>query len=176
MLLDKVCFCCFSIVQNITCQQALRGTLATGREKEGELGTTSLEFEYLHWEMLISGDDISNQNITLGSLLADYPECGMNVYLSIVHFPKQSSNREVVVVYLANVYINRVFFSPRSWNQLTTDKGKSGDSTKSSETIFFPVELNKHFFSIGWIDCLFKYYLVLFVITLLTTCRFLWWL
>ena len=60
--------------------------------------------------MLISGDDISNQNITLGSLLADYPECGMNVYLSIVHFPKQSSNREVVVVYLANVYINRFFF------------------------------------------------------------------
>ena len=24
------------------------GTLAAGREKEGELGTTSLEFEYLH--------------------------------------------------------------------------------------------------------------------------------
>ena len=123
-------------VQNITCQQALRGTLAAGREKEGELGTTSLEFEYLHWEMLISGDDISNQNITLGSLLADYPECGMNVYLSIVHFPKQSSNREVVVVYLANVYINRFFFSPRSWNQLTTDKGKSGDSTKIVRLFF----------------------------------------
>ena len=28
--------------------QALRGTLAVEREKEGELGTTSLEFEYVH--------------------------------------------------------------------------------------------------------------------------------
>ena len=28
--------------------QALRGTLAAEREKEEELGTTSLEFEYLH--------------------------------------------------------------------------------------------------------------------------------
>ena len=67
MLLDKVCFCCFSIIQNITCQQALQGALAAGREKEGELATTSLEFEYLHGEMLIVGDDISNQNITLGT-------------------------------------------------------------------------------------------------------------
>ena len=40
------------------------------REKEGELATTSLEFEYLHrksrCEMLIGGDDISNDVITLG--------------------------------------------------------------------------------------------------------------
>ena len=43
------------------------GTLAAGREKEGVLATTSLEFEYLHWEMLIGGDDICNQNITLGT-------------------------------------------------------------------------------------------------------------
>ena len=42
------------------------------------------------------------------------------------------------------------FFSPRSSNQLTSDKGKSGDSTKSSETLFFfPIELNKHFFPLG---------------------------
>ena len=38
--------------------------LAVGREKEGELATSSLEFEYLHQksrcEMLIGGDDISN--------------------------------------------------------------------------------------------------------------------
>ena len=48
-------------------EQALRGTLAEGREKEGELGTTSLEFEYLHrksrCEMLIGGDDISHWHV-----------------------------------------------------------------------------------------------------------------
>ena len=52
-------------------EQALRGALAAGREKEGELATTSLEFEYLHrksrCEMLIGGDDISNDVITLGT-------------------------------------------------------------------------------------------------------------
>ena len=30
----------------IACEQALRGTLAAGREQEGELATTSLEFEF----------------------------------------------------------------------------------------------------------------------------------
>ena len=47
------------------------GALASAREKEGELATTSLEFEYLHrksqCEMLIGGDDISNYVITLGT-------------------------------------------------------------------------------------------------------------
>ena len=33
---------------SIACKQALRGALASGREKEGELATTSLEIEYLH--------------------------------------------------------------------------------------------------------------------------------
>ena len=65
MLLDKACFCCFSIDQNITCEQALLGPLTVGWEKKGELATTSLEFEYLHREMLIGGDDISNEIITL---------------------------------------------------------------------------------------------------------------
>ena len=41
------------------------------REKEGELATTSLEFEYLHrkspCEMLIGGDYISNDVINLGA-------------------------------------------------------------------------------------------------------------
>ena len=45
--------------------------VATGREKEGELATTALEFEYLHQksqcEMLIGRDDISNDVITLGT-------------------------------------------------------------------------------------------------------------
>ena len=54
--------------------QALRGALAAGREKKGELATTSLEFEYLHrksrCEMLIGGNDISNDVITLGTCLS----------------------------------------------------------------------------------------------------------
>ena len=29
-------------------EQALQGALVAGREKEGELATTSLQFEYLH--------------------------------------------------------------------------------------------------------------------------------
>ena len=53
----------------IACEQALRGALAAGREKEGEFATMSLEFEDLHrktrCEMLIGGDDISNDVITL---------------------------------------------------------------------------------------------------------------
>ena len=47
------------------------GAVAAGREKEGELATMSLEFEYLHrkspCEMLMGGDDISNDVITLGT-------------------------------------------------------------------------------------------------------------
>ena len=56
---------------NLVCEQALRGALAVGMEKEGELVTTSLEFEYLHQksrcQMLIGGDDVSNDVITLGT-------------------------------------------------------------------------------------------------------------
>ena len=32
----------------VACEQALWGTLAVGKEKVGELATTSLQFEYLH--------------------------------------------------------------------------------------------------------------------------------
>ena len=42
-----------------------------GREKEGDFATASLEFEYLHrksrCEMLIGGNYISNDVITLGA-------------------------------------------------------------------------------------------------------------
>ena len=45
--------------------------MAARREKEEELATTSLEFEYRHrksrCEMLIGGDDISNDVITHGT-------------------------------------------------------------------------------------------------------------
>ena len=65
----------FNISQNnniiVACEQALQGALAAGREREGEFATTSLEFEYLHQKsrckMLIGGDDISNDVITLGT-------------------------------------------------------------------------------------------------------------
>ena len=57
--------------RTVACEQAHRGALAAGREKKGELETTSLEFDYLHrksrCEMLIGGDDISNDVITLGT-------------------------------------------------------------------------------------------------------------
>ena len=61
--------------------------LSAGREKEGKLATTSLEFEYLHrksrCEMLIGGDDISNDVITLGACLHVF----FNVCLHSRSFP-----------------------------------------------------------------------------------------
>ena len=58
-------------VNILACEQAVRGALSAGREREGELATTVLEFQYLHrkrrCEMLIGGDDISNDVITLGT-------------------------------------------------------------------------------------------------------------
>ena len=53
--------------QEIACGQALQGALAggRGREKEGELATTSLELKS-RCEMLIGGDDISDDIITRG--------------------------------------------------------------------------------------------------------------
>ena len=61
------------VIMIVACEQALWGILTAGRKKEGELRTTSLEFEYLHrkslCEMLIVGDDISNNVITLNWLV-----------------------------------------------------------------------------------------------------------
>ena len=60
--------------KKIASEQALRGTLAVGREKDGELLTTSLEFDYLHresrCEVLIGGGDTSNDVITLALVSA----------------------------------------------------------------------------------------------------------
>ena len=57
--------------RRIACEQTPRDAREAGRKKEGELATTSLEFEYLHrksrCEMLIGGSDISNDAITLGA-------------------------------------------------------------------------------------------------------------
>ena len=61
----------FHLNKKVACERAFRGTLAAAREKEGELATASLKFEYLHhksrFEMLIGGDDISDDIITLGT-------------------------------------------------------------------------------------------------------------
>ena len=62
------------ITLRLASKQALQGALVAGREKEGELVTTSLESEYLHQKsrckMLIGRDDISNDVITLGTRFA----------------------------------------------------------------------------------------------------------
>ena len=61
----------------VACEQALWGTLEAGWEKEGELESTSLEFEYLHRKsqcgnMLIGGDDIGNDVIISGTCFSNY--------------------------------------------------------------------------------------------------------
>ena len=57
-------------MQLVSLRASSLGTLVVEREKEGELATTSLEFEYLHQKsrckMLIGRDDITNDVITLG--------------------------------------------------------------------------------------------------------------
>ena len=63
--------------------------MAAGQEKEGELATTSLEFEYLHrkrsCEMLIGGDDIySNQVITLGTCFSMFVYIRTCFYFSLI--------------------------------------------------------------------------------------------
>ena len=76
----------------IACEQALRGALVAGREKEGDLATTSLEFGYLHRksrsEMLIGGDDISNDVIPLIGV------CRVNVCLPSHSFPPRPNWRK----------------------------------------------------------------------------------
>ena len=58
-------------LQKYSLRASSPSVLAAGREKERELATTSPEFEYPHrksrCEMLIGGDDISNDVITLGT-------------------------------------------------------------------------------------------------------------
>ena len=75
---------CVFVAFKLACKQALWGALAARREKEGELAMTSLEFEYRHrksrCEMLIGGDDISNDVITYGTCVS------MLVYVS-ARFP-----------------------------------------------------------------------------------------
>ena len=42
--------------KELACEQALRGALAEGREKEGEHATTSLKFEYMHRKTMRNAD------------------------------------------------------------------------------------------------------------------------
>ena len=75
----------------LACEQALGDAWTAGWEKEGELATTSLEFEYLHrksrCEMLTGGDDISNDVITLAT-------CFFNVCLRSRSFPLHADWRK----------------------------------------------------------------------------------
>ena len=70
----------------LACEQALRGALAAGREKEGELAPTCLEFEYLHrksrCEKLIGGDDISNDLSRVFQCLFTFPLVSASLWLA----------------------------------------------------------------------------------------------
>jgi len=62
-----------SEVQNtylfVTCEQALRGDLVAGWEKEGELATTSLQFKF-------------RLQHSCGSLLSEVSDFGQSAYLA----------------------------------------------------------------------------------------------
>ena len=47
----------------IACEQALRGALTARREKEGEIATTSLEFEF-HLQFPVATRRLSCQNFS----------------------------------------------------------------------------------------------------------------
>ena len=83
-----------TVVVFLAWEQALRGALAAGREKEGEFATTSLELEYLHrksrCEMLIGGDDTGNDVITLGASFNVF----FNVCLHSRSFPLRADWRK----------------------------------------------------------------------------------
>ncbi|CAH3155715.1 unnamed protein product, partial [Porites evermanni] len=84
----------------VACEQALRGVLVAGRGKEWELATTSLEFEYLYrknrCEMLIGGDDISNDVITLGACF--------HVFLNDIYLFGGSNDKAKVPTPFEDVY------------------------------------------------------------------------
>ena len=73
---------------SVACEQALRGALAVVREKEEELVTTSLEFEYLHrrsgCELVIGGGDISNDVITLGACFSMFVYIRVRFRLALI--------------------------------------------------------------------------------------------
>ena len=83
--------CTTEFWHNLACQQALRGTLVAGREKEGELATTSLDLhQKSQCKMLIGGDDISNDVITLGACFHVF----FNVCLHSRSFPLRADWRK----------------------------------------------------------------------------------
>ena len=95
---------CSQARKRIVCEQAFRNALAAGQEKgAGELATTSLEFEYLHWksrcEVLIGGDDISNDAITLGTCISMFALIGefkfqrRSCKLDLLPFPDSTPER-----------------------------------------------------------------------------------
>ena len=82
----------------VACEQALRGTLEAGWEKEGDLETTSLEFEYLYRKsqggnMLIGGDDISNDVIIPGTCFSMFVNIQAHFHFALIggHLTAQST-------------------------------------------------------------------------------------
>ena len=73
----------------VACEQALWGTLEAGWEKEGELESTSLAFEYLHRKsqcgnMLIGGDDIGNDVIIPGTCFSMFVNIQAHFHFALI--------------------------------------------------------------------------------------------
>ena len=98
--------CCSVFLSNVNlfirqqaCKQALWHALGAGREKEGELATSSQEFEYLHQKsqckMLIGRDDISNDIITLGTCFSKFVYIRAHCHFALIggNLTTQSTGR-----------------------------------------------------------------------------------
>ena len=90
----------------LACEQALRGALVEGREKEGELANTSLEFEYWHqksrYKRLIGRDNCFSMFVCIRApfpLLADWRKSDSSVDGEPQgNWRRNSNSRDVVVV------------------------------------------------------------------------------
>ena len=76
----------------LACEQALLGALAARREKEGELATTSLDRKSRR-EILIGGDDISNDVITTGTCFSVFVYIRTRFRFALIHKIWQLSRR-----------------------------------------------------------------------------------
>ena len=68
----------------LACEQVLQGALAARREKEGELATTSLDRKSRR-EILIGGDDISNDVITTGTCFSMFVYICTRFRFALIH-------------------------------------------------------------------------------------------
>ena len=112
--------CCSVLLSNVNlfirwqaCEQALWRALAARWEKEGELATSSQEFEYLHrksqCKMQIGRDDISNDIITLGTCFSKF------VYIRAHNLPLRADWRK------SNNSVDREAQGNWRWNSNSRD-------------------------------------------------------